>query len=298
MPVIVLEARDFASPLFLVRSWEVLSSCTTFSLVTALESSELTKNLLHLQHLHTIRIFCIFTWCFFFTLTLLIHILSTIQFHSLLPVSWKNLTVTVAVLGSLMCLNAAIFFLWLIMEHQQAWPRPVAAAITSGFTFLAYTSECFILCSQVQEQRGFVGSMPGLLKIVQLWGGFQMIPLFVEADHALASGLHHWQLWVSGTSYGVCILMSVITLLVILGDFAGQCHLPFDKVMVVFTINGLLLYMVATVICFNKLIQLRNSANKSSELLIMETVVTCITLLSYTVDLTFSIKILCDRSHT
>ncbi|XP_061627943.1 myeloid-associated differentiation marker-like protein 2 [Phyllopteryx taeniolatus] len=298
MPVIVLEARDFASPLFLVRSWEVLSSCTTFSLVTALESSELTKNLLHRQHLHTIRIFCIFTWCFFFTLTLLIHILSTIQFHSLLPVSWKNLTVTVAALGSLMCLNAAIFFLWLIMERQQAWPRPVAAAITSGFTFLAYTSECFILCSQVQEQRGFVGSIPGLLKIVQLWGGFQMIPLFVEADHGLPSGLHHWHLWVSGTSYGVCILMSVITLLVILGDFAGQCRLPFDKVMVVFTIIGLLLYMVATVICFNKLIQLRNSANKSSELVIMETVVTCITLLSYTVDLTFSIKILCDRSHT
>ncbi|XP_077381361.1 myeloid-associated differentiation marker homolog [Festucalex cinctus] len=291
MPAIVLEARDFASPLFWVRSWEVFSSCTTFSLVIALDSSELTKNL---QQLPTIRIFCIFTWCFFFTLTLLIHILSTIQFHSLLPVSWKNLTVTVAVLGSLMCLSATIIFPWLIMERQKAWPRPVAATVTSGLTFLGYVSESYILCSQVQEQRGFMGSLPGLLKIVQVWGGLQMIPLFVEAGH----GFHRWQSWVSGTSYGVCILMSLVTLVVILGEFTGQCCLPFDRLMVGFTVTGLLLYMVVTVICFNKIRQLRNIANRSLELAIMETVVACITLLSYTVDLTFSIKILCDRSRT
>ncbi|XP_077427646.1 myeloid-associated differentiation marker homolog [Vanacampus margaritifer] len=301
MPAIVLEARDFASPLFWVRSLEVLSSCTTFSLVIALDSSELTKNL---QHLPTIRIFCIFTWCFFFTLTLLIHIVSTIQFHSLLPVSWKNLTATVAVLGSLMCLSATIIFPWLIMEHQKAWPRPVAAAMTSGLTFLGYISESYILCSQVQEQRGFMGSPPGLFKIVQLWGGFQMIPLFVggfqmiplfvEADH----GFHRWQPWVSGSSYGVCILMSLVTLVVILGEFTGNCCLPFDRFMVGFTVTGMLLYMVATVICFNKIQQLKNSANRSLELAIMETVVACITLLSYTVDLTFSIRILCDRSRT
>ncbi|XP_037116385.1 myeloid-associated differentiation marker homolog [Syngnathus acus] len=294
MPVIVLEARDFASPLFLVRSWEVLSSCTTFSLVSALESSELTKNQLHLQHLPTIKTFCIFTWCFFFTLTLLIHILSTIQFHSLLPVSWKNLTVTVAVLGSLMCLSAFIVFPTLIMEHQTAWPRPVAAVITSGLTFLAYILEAYFLCSQVQEQRGFLGSLPGLFKIVELWGGFQMIPLFVEADY----GPNRWQRWMSGTSYGVCILMSLVTLVIILGEFAGKCHVPFDRLMVVFTIIGLLLYMVATVICFDKILHLKNSANKSSELVIMEIVVACIALVCYTVDLTFSIKTLCDRLHT
>nr|XP_061791689.1 myeloid-associated differentiation marker homolog [Nerophis lumbriciformis] len=298
MPVIVLEAREFASPLFLVRSWEVLSSCTTFSLVTVLESAELTKNLLLLEHLQAIKILCISTWCFFFILTLLIHILSTIQFHSLLPLSWKNLTVTVAVLGSLMCLTASIYFQWLIMDRQQAWPRPVTAAVTSGLTFLAYSLESFILCSQVQEQRGFMGSILGFLKIVQLWGGLQMIPLFVEASHGLLNGLHHWQLWVSGMSYCVCIIMSFVTLVVILGDFAGQFFLPFDRLMVVFTVTGLLLYIVNTVICFSRIIQLGNSASKGSELVIMETVVACITLLSYTVDLTFSIKLLWDRSRT
>ncbi|XP_044044635.1 myeloid-associated differentiation marker-like [Siniperca chuatsi] len=301
MPVIVLEARDFTSPLFLVRTWEVLSGCTTFSLVASLEHSEINKNQSYHQNLNTFRIFCMFTWCFFFTLTLLIHILSVIQFHSLIPISWKNLTMTVAVLGALMCLSASVVFPWIIMDHYIVSPRPVAAAVASCLTFLAYTSESYVLCTQAHEQRGYMGSMPGLLKTLQLWGGCQMIPLIVEVVCGLASEIRSWQLWVSGVSYGVCVLMSLVTLVVILGDFAGRCLLPFDRFLAGFSLIGVLLYMVATVICFTKILQLRDffqrNPNKNAELVIMETVVASITLLAYTVDLAFSIKLLCDRSH-
>lgn len=296
MPVIVLEAKDFTSPLFLVRTWEVLSGCTTFSLVASLEHSEL-----NLQHPNAFRIFCMFTWCFFFTLTLLIHILSIIQFHSLIPISWKNLTTTAAVLGALMCLSAAVVFPWIIMDHQGASPRPVAAAVASCITFLAYASESYILRTQGTEQRGYMGSMPGLLKILQAWGGCHMIPLVVEVVSGLPSGAHSWQLWVSGVSYGVCFLMSLVTLVVILGDFTGRCFLPFDRFLAGFSLIGVLLYMVATVICFTKILQLRDleqrNPGKSAELVIMETVVASMTLLAYTVDLAFSVKLLCDRNH-
>lgn len=300
MPVIVLEARDFTSPLFLVRTWEVLSGCTTFSLVASLELSDPNKYPSNNEHLNTFRIFCMFTWCFFFTLTLLIHILSVIQFHSLIPISWKNLTMTVAVLGALMCLSASFVFPWIIMDHERVSPRPVAAAVASCLTVLAYTSESYVLCTQAHEQRGYMGSMPGLLKILQLWGGCQMIPLVVEVVRGLLSEVHVWQLWVSGVSYAACILMSLVTLVVILGDFAGRCFLPFDRFLAGFSMIGVLLYMVATVICFAKILQLRDlrkGANESAELVIMETVVASITLLAYTVDLAFSIKLLCDRSH-
>ncbi|XP_078123942.1 myeloid-associated differentiation marker homolog [Sander vitreus] len=300
MPVIVLEAKDFSSPLFLVRTWEILSGCTTFSLAASLEPSELNKNASNLEHLHTFRIFCMFTWCFFFTLTLLIHILSVIQFHSLIPISWKNLTVTAAVLGALMCLSASVVFPWIILDHQQVSPRPVAAAVASCITFLAYTSESYVLCTQALEQRGYMGSMPGLLKILQLWGGCQMIPLLLETVSGPPNGVHTWQLVVSGVSYGACVLMSVVTLVVILGDFAGQCFLPFDRFLAGFSLIGVVLYMVTTVICFSKILQLREQysiPDKSGELVIMETVVACITMLAYSVDLAFAIKLLCDRSH-
>ncbi|GLD61064.1 testis-expressed sequence 2 protein-like protein [Lates japonicus] len=163
MPVIVLEAKDFTSPLFLVRTCEVLFSCTTFSLVASLESSEFNTS-----QSHTFRIFCMFTWCFFFTITLLIHILSVIQFHSLIPISWKNLTMTVAALGALMCLSASVVFPWIVIDHQRVSPRFVAAAVASCLTVLAYTSESYLLRTQAHEQRGYMGSMPGLLKILQL----------------------------------------------------------------------------------------------------------------------------------
>lgn len=140
MPVIVLEARDFTSPLFVVRTLEVLSSCTAFSLVASLEPKDLNAS-----SFGTFRIFCMFTWCFFFVLTLLIHLLHTIQFHSLLRVSWKNLTVTVAVLGALMSLSSFVFFPWMVMERREASARPVAAALVSGLTALAYAAEFLVL---------------------------------------------------------------------------------------------------------------------------------------------------------
>uniref|UniRef100_A0A668VAS0 MARVEL domain-containing protein n=1 Tax=Oreochromis aureus TaxID=47969 RepID=A0A668VAS0_OREAU len=290
MPVIVLEARDFTSPLFLVRTLEVLTTCTAFSLAASVEYNNTTWN-------RTFRIFCMFIWCFFFTITLLIHILSIIQFHSLIRVSWKNLTMTVAVLGALMTFSTSVIFSWMLTDHKGELPRPVAAAVASGLTFLAYTSESIVLRTQAHEQRGYMSTMPGLLKIIQLWGGCMIIPLVVEIVHELNNGVA-WQLSVSGVSYGVCILMSLITLVVILGDFAGRCLLPFDRFLAGFSLIGVLLYMLATVICFTKILQLNeNKKPITKQLVIMETVISSITLLAYTVDLAFSIKLLCDRGR-
>ncbi|KAF7668609.1 hypothetical protein LDENG_00001130 [Lucifuga dentata] len=307
MPVIVLEARDFTSPLFLVRTWAVLSGCLTFSLVASLEVSDL--NVAHLHELNTFRTFCMFTWCFFFILTLLIHVLSIIQFHSLIPISWKNLSITAAALGALMCLSASVVFALIVMDHCRVTPRPVAAAVASCITFVAYTSESYVIRTQAQEQRGYMSSISGLLKILQFWGGCQMIPLIVEEIHGYSlpqnerflTGVHNWQLFVSGVSYGVCILMSVVTLVVILGDFAGRCCLPFDRLLAAFSLFGVLLYMVTAVICFTKVLKLKDQKQHftfGAQLVIMETVIASVTLLAYTVDLAFSVKLLCNRSHT
>ncbi|KAM8879879.1 myeloid-associated differentiation marker homolog [Spinachia spinachia] len=299
MPVIVLEARDFTSSLFLVRTWEVLSGSTTVSLVASLE---INTNSSDHQHFNTLRILCMFSWSFFLILTLLIHLLSIIQFHSLIPISWKNLTMTVAPLGALMCLGASVVFPLFVMDRQSATPHMVMAVVAFCITFFGYTLESYVLRTQPHEQRGYMGSMPGLLKILQVWGGCHVIPLLLQVFHVIPTFAQGWQLWVSGVSYAVCVLMSLVTLVVILGDFAGRCFLPLDKLLSGFSLIGMLLYMVATVICFIKILQLKDDGQIfpkiSADLVIMETVVACITLLAYTVDMAFSIKLLCDRSHT
>lgn len=286
MPVIVLEARDFTSPLSLVRSWALISGCLTFSLVASMDIS-------------TFWFLCMFTWCLFFILTLLIHILAVTQFHSLVPVSWKNLTVTVAALGALMVLSASVIFPWMVMDHKKAWPRPLAAGIASCLTFLAYTSEAFLIRAQSQEQRGYMASAPGLLKLLQFWGSCQMIPLVVEGAHG--PWLHGWQLWVSGVVYSICLLMSLGTVVVVLGDWAGRCPLPFDRLLLGFSLIGVLLYVVATMLCFRRVLEINTLCRNTSPcsgLVVMEMVVASVTLLAYTVDLAFSVKLLRDRSHT
>lgn len=298
MPVIVLEARDFTNPLSLVRTLEIIFSCITFSFLTLVETSELNQNFFHLPYFNIFRNFCMFTWAFFFTITLLIHILTVIQFHSIIPISWKNLTMTVAVLGALMCFTASLLFPGFIMDHAKVSPCAVTVAVAACLTFMAYSSESYILHTQTHEQRGYMGSMPGLLKILQLWGGCHILTLFVTMCQE-TKGVSPWQLWVSGVSYIVCVLVSLVTLVVILGDLAGRCFLPFDRFLAAFSLTGVLFYMISTMICFTKILHLKDlkESTLSVELVILEMVVAGITLVAYTVDLAFSIKLLCDRSH-
>ncbi|XP_059902498.1 myeloid-associated differentiation marker homolog [Gadus macrocephalus] len=299
MAVLVLEARDCTSPVFLVRTWALLCGCVTFSLVGSLEPEHLREPE---RRLNTFWIACMFTWCFFFTLTLLIHVLNVIQFHSLLPVSWKNLTVTVAALGALMTLSASVLLPWRVLDHRPTSARPLAAAVAACLTVLAYCGEVWAIRGQPQEQRGYMASLPGVLKIVQCWGGFQMIPLFLETmtatqarDLSAEGGAHVWQLWVSVGLYNVCLLMSLASVAVILCDCAGRfCPFPFDRLLAGFSLLGVLFYMVATVICVTNVLQ---DVENRSGLLIMETVIVSITLMAYTVDFSFSIKQLCERGH-
>ncbi|XP_019939575.1 myeloid-associated differentiation marker-like [Paralichthys olivaceus] len=303
MPLIMPDTKDLTSPLFLVRTWEVLSSCATFSLVSSLEYNELNKNTSQGKEFIPFNTFCMFTWCFFFILTLLIHIVSALQFHRLIPVSWKNLIVTVAVLGALMSLGACIFLSSIIVDYKMVSPLSVAAVVCSSLTFLAYFSESYILCTQAKEQRGYMGSMPGILKIFQLWGGCQMSPLvhWVLSMPPTLVPQFPWELWVTIITYAVCTLTCAVTLIVILGDCTGRCLLPFDKCMTGFSLTGVLLYMVSTAICFTEILQLREPGksipNKGSQLFILQTFVTSVTLLAYTLDTAFSIKLLCDRGH-
>ncbi|XP_053713557.1 myeloid-associated differentiation marker-like [Synchiropus splendidus] len=289
MPVIVLDVKDFTTPLFFVRTLEVFSTCATFSLAGSLHCIDDDVQ----RHANTFWILCMFTWCFFFTVTLFIHILSLVQFHSIIPVSWKNLTVTVAALGTLMCLSASVIYPLLVVNLGKSQSYCVAVAVTSCLTVITYASETYILiCTQAEEQRGYMGRVCGIFKIVQLWGNCHMITLIMESNHSPLSSVPEWQLLLSAVS--VCIFMSVTTLLVICGDFAGRCPLPFDRFLGVFNLIGVLLYMAATVICVTKILE-----NTPTEMLlvVMETVVAGITLLAYTMDFAFSIKSLCDRSH-
>ncbi|XP_028826851.1 myeloid-associated differentiation marker homolog [Denticeps clupeoides] len=291
MPVILGEISTLTNPLSGVRIWALVSGCITFSLVASMDIPPETR------HLTLYRTFCMFVWCFFFTLTFLILAITYIQFHSLLPLSWKNLTVTVAALASLMCLAATLAFPWMVTSsaaQRAAEPRKVAASASSSLTSLAYATETYLIRFQSQEQRGYMASLPGLLKVVQVFGGCVLLLLVVDQSE---EGNAAWKLCVTGSAYALCLLVSLGTVVVMLGECAGRCLVPFDRLLAAFGVLGVLLYMMAAVVCSTKVLQLQDPGTTAARVaVICEMVLSCITLLAYTIDLAFSVKLLCDRN--
>ncbi|KAL2087237.1 hypothetical protein ACEWY4_018296 [Coilia grayii] len=293
MPVILGEASILTTPLSGVRIWALVSGCLTFSLAASMGVPNPPPQDIHFS---LFRNFCMFTWCFFFTMSLLILAITYVQFHSLLPFSWKNLTVTVAALAALMTFVATVLFPCLVAGKGGGGGQSyvVTTTIFSSLNFLAYAAETHLLR---REQRGYMASVPGLLKVLQVFGGTMALLLVVDqAAHGVHPG---WREVGPGVAYGLCLAASLFTVAVMVGDCAGRCPLPFDRVLAGLSLLGVLLYMVAAVMSSTKVLQMHQEKMRAPEeklMIISEMVFACITLLSYTVDLAFSIKLLCDRN--
>ena len=139
-----------------------------------------------------------------------------------------------------------------------------------------------------QQQRGYMASVPGLLKVLQVFGGCVALVLMVPQKSE-----EEWRMGISATLYSLCLAASLGTVLVMVGDCAGRCPVPFDRLLAGFSTLGVLLYMVATVICITRVL---SPPSDKLFVLMSETVIASITLLAYTVDLAFSVKLLCDRN--
>lgn len=292
MPVILGEASILTTPLSGVRIWALVTGCITFSLVASMDNSQA----MGIEGVALFRAFCMSTWCLFFALSLLILLITYIQFHSLLPISWKNLTVTVATLATLMVFTATLAFPCLVLYGSSEYksPRSIAVTVFSSLTFLAYVIETYLVR---REQKGYMASIPGLLKVLQVFGGSVALLLF---KYQVAQEKNDWKVLVPGLLYTLCLMASLGTVMVMVGDCAGRCPLPFDRVLAGLSLVGVLLYMVAAVVSSTKVLLHRAEQHSKQQpddiIIISEMTFTCITLLSYTVDLAFSIKLLCDRN--
>ncbi|XP_062391513.1 myeloid-associated differentiation marker homolog [Sardina pilchardus] len=297
MPVILGEVSILTTPLSGVRIWALVSGCVTFSLVAStVDDTPGDDTLGDAQRSELFRTFCMSAWILFFTLSLLILTITYIQFHSLLPLSWKNLTVTVAATAALVVLAATLAYPSLVPgEHTN---RSVMATIFSGLTFLAYATETHLIR---REQKGYMASVPGLLKVLQVFGGCVGLLLMTDqVAHQVAHESTDWGVWIPGVAYSLGLSASLGTVVVMVGDCAGRCPLPFDRILAGLSSLGVLLYMVAAVVSSTKVLNLYRPNALSSEgrlviIIVSEMAFACVTLLSYTVDLAFSVKLLCDR---
>lgn len=290
MPVTFGELSTLTTPLSVARLCTLFLSCLTLSLASFRSYDSPVG---HLIYLNTFYRFCMVVWCLFFVLTFLVVVIHFIQFHNLLPLSWKNLTATVAALGTLMTVSASFAFIWtLVCCSGFSDSRMIVAAVGSCLTSLVYAIELKLIRSQSDgHQRGYMATVPGLLKLLQVFGGsIVLVLLSVQSEP-------HWRTCVSAVTYSVCLIPSVGTVLVMLMDCAARSPVPFDRLLASFSLLGVIMYTVGTVVCFTRALEQHGDNQKQENVVIMsETVMACITLLAYTVDLAFSVKLLCDRN--
>lgn len=293
MPVTFGELSTLTTPLSLVRLCALLFSCLTFSLASfSFQDDAPTPD--KAENGITFKRFCMVTWCLFFVLTFLVMLIHFIQFHNLLPLSWKNLTATVAALGALMTFSASFAFTWTLVNHISATtdPKSIAAAVGSYLTSLAYSEELHLIRSQSDgQQRGYMATVPGLLKVLQVFGGCVALVLLNSIQYDIK-----WRTYVSFITYSVCLLPTVGTVLVMVLDCAARSPVPFDRLLASFSLLGVIMYTINTVVCFSQALEHQNNKEGQKFAIMSETVMSCITLLAYTVDLAFSVKLLCDRN--
>lgn len=289
MPVTFGELSTLKTPLSLSRLCALFLSCLTLSLASSkYYSADSREDLLYHKTFYS---FCMVTWCLFFVLTFLVLGIHFIQFHNLLPLSWKNLTTTVASLGALMTLSSSFAFAWILVDRSDTpKPRCIVIAVCSCLTSLAYFAELQLIRSQSDGQhRGYMATVPGLLKLLQIFGGcLALVLLCVQTEP-------YWRTCVSAVAYGVCLLPCVVTVLVMLLDCAARSPVPFDRLLASFSLLGVIMYTIDSVICFTRALE-QGGSRKETVVIMSETVMACITLLAYTVDLAFSVKLLCDRN--
>lgn len=95
--MVTLDFRTLTVPVGIVRILEVIFTCISFSLVASVGYTTI-----------SFWIWCMFTWCFCFLITLLILLLEFFAVSAKLPISWDDFTTAYAMLATL--LVCVVFF--------------------------------------------------------------------------------------------------------------------------------------------------------------------------------------------
>nr|XP_014342575.1 PREDICTED: myeloid-associated differentiation marker homolog [Latimeria chalumnae] len=292
MPIVLGERSFLTAPISRVRLLESLFGCAAFSLVCS-----------EVMEPHY-GIFSVFTWGFFFILTILIFGVEFIQFQRLLPVSWKNFTVTVASFGAFMNLAASITFpLFVIQKNDclDSWSsekcvKMIATTILSCLTFLAYSTEVFMTKVET-EDCGYMATVPGLLKVFQV-----SVPcaIFASLDKEDVEQQNLLFFWLCVTVYCVCFLLSLFVVIMMIGECTGKCPISFDRVLIAISSISFLMYIPTVMFWILNLSQGKPkmwAEEMKWNRVIVSTVLTCLNVLVYAVDLLFSVKLLLLRCN-
>ncbi|KAM3864981.1 myeloid-associated differentiation marker-like protein 2 [Diretmus argenteus] len=243
-----LNKKAVLSPLGAVRLSQLALGCAVVAMVTHSAG-----------YSSSYGVFCMAVWCLCFAVSVLLFFLDATRLYSCLPVSWDNLTVAFAALATLMYVTASVVYPLYFVRSECPYAgcdvRDFRIAVTacSIAGTLAYGAEV-VLCRARPGQTvvGYMATVSGLLKVVQ---GFVACIIFGALANGSEYSRHAATIYCL-VVYALCFaLTTVVVMMTVCGRTVAVRCMPFDRLVVVYTLLAVLLYLSASVVwpvfCFD-----------------------------------------------
>lgn len=275
--MVTVDFHLVTQPVGILRAVSAVLTCLTFILVATVG---------HFSSLYWV--WCMFTWCFCFFVTLLILILDFTTLSSRLPLPWDDFTTAFAMLASLMCLSSSIIYP--IFFTCATCSRQIGASVLSCLCFGVYTAEVALTHLHPRgETIGFLSTISGIMKMLEAFFAC-LIFMSLETSQYHSPGLQ-WCVAV----YSLCFIFAVLIILLTIGQMTLIFPGSFDKIVVVHNVVAAAMYLTAVAIW--PLFSFRNNPRPSDcgslcswDKLVVVTFMSVTNCIVYILDSAFSIR--------
>uniref|UniRef100_A0A8B9JFQ8 Myeloid-associated differentiation marker-like protein 2 n=1 Tax=Astyanax mexicanus TaxID=7994 RepID=A0A8B9JFQ8_ASTMX len=191
--------------------------------------------------------FCIAVWSACFVLSAIVFILDVTRLNSCLPVSWENLTVTLAASATLLYLMTSIlypaYFVSSECPYNDCEVRNFRIAVTacSWVTFGAYAAEVFLSRAKAGQQAAYMSTPSGLLKVAQVFVGCTIFAARTEFSHHAATIY-------CAAVFGGCLAATTLVVALNVCDRIKPLRPPSDRLVALYAFGAVLLYLSAAVV--------------------------------------------------
>ncbi|NXC22739.1 MYADM protein, partial [Corythaeola cristata] len=286
MAVATVNLRAVTSWVGIARLFAVVLSCVAFSLVASTRAFG-----------GPYGTWCMFTWCFCFTVTLLVLVLELLELYPKLPLSWDDFTSAFAMLAALMVFTASVVFPSTFISSpcsSSKCARQAVATTASCLCFLAYALEVGLTRAKPGDISSFLSSVPGLLKVFEAYVACLIFSLL--DTYSSEAGLR-WCVAV----YSICFIITFLIIIFTIGRCLAYMPFPLEKMLVGYNALALAMYLTATVLW--PLYSFRGQTRPSScgrscwwDRHLGITFLTIFNLIAYLVDLVYSTKMVFIRA--
>ncbi|PNJ42144.1 MYADM isoform 1, partial [Pongo abelii] len=216
-PTIVGSPRALTQPLGLLRLLQLVSTCVAFSLVASVGAWT-----------GPMGNWSMFTWCFCFSVTLIILIVELCGLQARFPLSWRNFPITFACYAALFCLSASIIYPTTYVQflsHGRSRDHAIAATFFSCIACVAYATEVAWTRARPGEITGYMATVPGLLKVLETFVACIIFAFISDTYLYQHQPALEWCVAV----YAICFILAAIAILLNLGECTNVLPIPFPS---------------------------------------------------------------------